>query len=190
MKTCYRCKKNKPQTEFTPSAWRQKSPWCRACRKAYDAVRTKELWAAYKASPEYKGGPGRPPSVETAIRRALRNERIILQREVREVQKAVDFQNSGRQKFRERCNLLGLDFDDIWIAYTSMGLGKAECQICQIKEADCPRNLAIDHCHETGRFRGFLCTLCNTGLGALGDTLESLGKAMKYLSNQPPTRNL
>ena len=40
----------------------------------------------------------------------------------------------------------------------------------------------FDHCHETNTFRGWLCKNCNTAIGALGDNLEGLMKAVKYLS--------
>lgn len=39
----------------------------------------------------------------------------------------------------------------------------------------------LDHCHATNTFRGWLCKRCNTGLGLLGDDLESVLKAVKYL---------
>ena len=41
-----------------------------------------------------------------------------------------------------------------------------------------------DHDHETGEFRGWLCKKCNTGMGALGDNLESLLRAVQYLAKQ------
>ncbi len=41
--------------------------------------------------------------------------------------------------------------------------------------------LHLDHCHETGAFRGWLCTKCNLALGALGDNIEGLRKALAYL---------
>lgn len=41
--------------------------------------------------------------------------------------------------------------------------------------------LHLDHDHKTGKFRGWLCYLCNTGLGKLGDDREGLMKAMVYL---------
>lgn len=41
--------------------------------------------------------------------------------------------------------------------------------------------LHIDHAHDTGEVRGLLCRECNTGFGKLGDTLESLRRAVIYL---------
>lgn len=39
----------------------------------------------------------------------------------------------------------------------------------------------LDHCHTTGVFRGWLCNRCNLGIGHLGDCIEGLQKAIKYL---------
>ena len=41
--------------------------------------------------------------------------------------------------------------------------------------------LFLDHCHKTDRFRGWLCNNCNRGLGFLGDDIESLEVARRYL---------
>lgn len=38
-----------------------------------------------------------------------------------------------------------------------------------------------DHDHTTGKFRGWLCVSCNTGLGKLGDSVEGLERAIAYL---------
>lgn len=43
------------------------------------------------------------------------------------------------------------------------------------------RHLSIDHCHSTGQIRGLLCARCNTGIGKLGDSPETLRKAANYL---------
>jgi 5-methylcytosine-specific restriction endonuclease McrA len=51
------------------------------------------------------------------------------------------------------------------------------CDICGRTD----RPLRFDHCHETGKHRGWLCNNCNVGMGHLGDNLESLLEAVKYL---------
>jgi len=51
------------------------------------------------------------------------------------------------------------------------------------------RNWQLDHCHDTGEFRGWLCKQCNTGLGNLGDTLKSLKLAVEYLERSKENAN-
>lgn len=43
------------------------------------------------------------------------------------------------------------------------------------------KSLAVDHCHETGKVRGLLCSHCNRAIGLLGDNPETLHRAMVYL---------
>lgn len=52
------------------------------------------------------------------------------------------------------------------------------CECCGIV-SDSP--LVLDHDYETGKFRGWICAKCNLGLGRLGDTVESLLRAVEYL---------
>ena len=53
------------------------------------------------------------------------------------------------------------------------------CELC----GNTPKEpgLCLDHCHETGIFRGWLCTSCNTSLGKLGDNIAGLERAIQYL---------
>ena len=55
------------------------------------------------------------------------------------------------------------------------------CAICGKRIYD--KRLSIDHCHKSGFVRGLLCQNCNLGLGLLGDNLESLKKAVVYLTS-------
>ena len=58
----------------------------------------------------------------------------------------------------------------------------ARCDCCGKKFKDLnDKHINLDHCRETGTFRGWLCTSCNQGLGKLGDTIEGLEKALDYL---------
>lgn len=56
------------------------------------------------------------------------------------------------------------------------------CELCGNPPGK--QSLALDHCHKTGIFRGWLCGKCNRGLGLLGDNLESLQKAIIYLNRR------
>lgn len=57
------------------------------------------------------------------------------------------------------------------------------CAICRKPESVKQQRLTVDHCHETGKFRGLLCNRCNRGLGFLGDNEDSLSRALAYLRN-------
>src|SRR5882672_1575066 len=54
-------------------------------------------------------------------------------------------------------------------------------EVCESCGKPCSKKLAADHDHATGKFRGWLCSRCNTGIGLLGDTLESVEAARAYL---------
>ena len=58
-----------------------------------------------------------------------------------------------------------------------------ECEICGVEEEKLARKLSYDHCHKTGKFRGWLCSNCNRGIGLLKDDVELLKKAVKYIEN-------
>tara|TARA_Y100001937_G_scaffold5611_1_gene7430 strand:- start:147 stop:518 length:372 start_codon:yes stop_codon:yes gene_type:complete len=42
-------------------------------------------------------------------------------------------------------------------------------------------SLHFDHDHNTKKYRGFLCHFCNTGIGKLGDNIEGVNRALRYL---------
>lgn len=51
------------------------------------------------------------------------------------------------------------------------------CAICSKPMS----KMNIDHDHDTDQVRGLLCSGCNTGLGKLGDDIEGLRRALRYL---------
>jgi hypothetical protein len=65
---------------------------------------------------------------------------------------------------------------------------KGACAICKCTEQNVdvrtgkPYELAIDHCHKTGKVRALLCTFCNVGLGAFRDNPDLMHQAIKYVN--------
>jgi len=53
--------------------------------------------------------------------------------------------------------------------------------ICTTDDRTKKRKLSIDHCHSTGKFRGIICAMCNSGLGYFKDSIETLQAAIDYL---------
>ena len=58
---------------------------------------------------------------------------------------------------------------------------KGLCAICSTSLHQKPRNQRhLDHCHETGKVRGWLCVNCNLGIGRF-PTIALLMRALKYI---------
>jgi hypothetical protein len=63
----------------------------------------------------------------------------------------------------------------------------AVCCICLMNvNGDEGDSMTVDHDHNTGEFRGFLCHRCNTGLGHFQDSVELLERAIFYLQGSAP----
>jgi hypothetical protein len=68
------------------------------------------------------------------------------------------------------------------------------CDICKIHKDDYSKDFAVDHCHDTGKVRGLLCTNCNLGIGNAKHSIKILKSCIKYLEKHnkldkwwPPT---
>ena len=61
------------------------------------------------------------------------------------------------------------------------------CAICGEKEKAIDkrsgkrRDLAVDHCHRTGKIRALLCGCCNGGMGLFKDNIDIMASAISYL---------
>jgi hypothetical protein len=103
--------------------------------------------------------------------------------------KPIDqFSRNGGGRLRSSCKtcqrpfanarLYKLSIDEYETLYAA-----GKCGICGTTEAGGRGRFHIDHCHASGKVRGILCLRCNTGLGSLGDNIESLKLAISYLVN-------
>ncbi len=56
------------------------------------------------------------------------------------------------------------------------------CEICGKEFDRSIKEPHVDHCHETNEVRGIVCRNCNQMLGGARDNIETLRKAIDYLS--------
>ena len=91
----------------------------------------------------------------------------------------LDIDKRTRFSVRKSAITLSLDPDEIETAFIKHdGL----CDICGEPEtSERYERLMIDHDHITGKFRGFLCSKCNMGIGLLGDDPIRLRQAAEYI---------
>ena len=52
---------------------------------------------------------------------------------------------------------------------------------CQVCGKECGNGICLDHCHKTGKFRGFLCNNCNSTIGWAGEDTDIMNKLILYL---------
>lgn len=71
-----------------------------------------------------------------------------------------------------------LDID----AYMEFYNGKTTCELCN-SVFTTTNYKCIDHCHNTGNYRGLICNDCNLGLGRFKDDINNLRLAIDYLEN-------
>lgn len=81
-------------------------------------------------------------------------------------------------------NKFGLSLD----CYEELNQSQGDaCAICKKKESAINhvtknvRALSVDHCHDTGKVRGLLCSKCNFGVGYFDNSIEYLESAIDYL---------
>lgn len=91
--------------------------------------------------------------------------------------------NTEKRKRSRRNNHLIKNFGLSIESYEKLlKMQKGVCAIC-LQVCSTGKELAVDHCHSTGRIRGLLCTKCNMGIGFLDDDIKLLTSAIKYLSS-------
>lgn len=68
--------------------------------------------------------------------------------------------------------------------YEILKVQDGRCAIC-LMVPKTQLSLDIDHDHATGKVRGLLCSVCNTGLGSMRDSIQALQRAIEYLRDPP-----
>lgn len=66
------------------------------------------------------------------------------------------------------------------------GLAASQSYQCAICGDDIRDSGSVDHCHETNRVRGVLCSECNFGLGHSRDSTDIIKAAIAYILERNP----
>jgi rubredoxin len=93
----------------------------------------------------------------------------------REYQKK--FPHKQRERLFKKYGITAQQYDELLLSQNGC------CAICGTKKNGRKKNFVIDHCHNSQRVRGLLCTQCNAGLGNYKDSPDLLEKAKQYLTS-------
>lgn len=138
-------------------------------------AKTKEQIAAYNkeyfARPEVKAR-AKVRNAKYRARRANYKKSAIgkaAEKRYRQSQNCID--RLKRNRLKTRYNLTPEDVMGILNSQSN------QCAICSVVL----NSYHIDHCHNTNKVRGILCSSCNMGLGLFKDDTKVLQSAIKYL---------
>lgn len=93
-------------------------------------------------------------------------------------------ENKERSAMLIRSAYIKWKYGMTWAEYESMlAQRKGKCDACsQPPTGKGSRSiLHVDHCHATGKVRGFLCPNCNSAIGYANDDIATLRKLIAYL---------
>lgn len=192
-KRCRLCEQVKPTSEFhlDKSAKDGYVAFCKGCKSEVDKQRrlndpdskrkSRENARKYReAHPEYanewakKWRRENPEKVRAKNKRyeARYPERAKAQKRKYQKRMAREIRNT---KYMRQYGITLIDYE---VMLESQGGG---CAICS---GAGKINLAVDHCHTTGKVRGLLCCQCNHLLGNANDDPTILANAIKYLTKE------
>ncbi len=165
MKRCTKCKEEKDRGEFSPDRRKKDGLYgrCKSCRREvnriYREVNTEKLKEMRKKS----------------SRRNVERAKQWEEKGVNRFRVALYKSKHGARKYRHAaCSATA---EELAAAFTS------KCDACGVPEIELTKKLCVDHSHETGEFRGFLCHKCNKALGLLGDSEEVIVNLLHHLMN-------
>lgn len=165
-KTCYDCYVNPHLMKFTK--------FCNGCKQDLPI----ELY-------RLKHNKSRPRSrCKKCEARMARETRLKMSPEEKRIKKR-EYYHKDLKKTRksiQKRSWKRMGFDVITME-TLFNSHNNKCDCCGYET----KTLVTDHCHSTGKFRGFLCSQCNSGLGLFKDNPIRLQSAIKYLLLSTPS---
>jgi DNA-binding transcriptional MerR regulator len=96
---------------------------------------------------------------------------------VMEKQRLYRANNKERLASQHRARKYGMSEDEF---HSLLSLQQGRCAICGTINFG-GRGYQVDHNHQTGKVRGILCFRCNTAIGFIDESMETVGKIIAYL---------
>ena len=156
MKKCTRCKTEKATSEFRASTRGPLSAWCKCCERAYQ----REIYANNPEKARERSANWRKKYAKKYADERKRNRGKYYAAEISK--KYSIAKHEAERMIREdglKCKACAVEFDP--------------------QKPLQRRNL--DHCHKSGKVRGFLCSRCNTVAGLVNDDTKILKSISLYL---------
>lgn len=171
MKRCTVCRENKPLSDFYVHRGVPRSP-CKECKRA--SVRARNERNRTRADLD-------EVRAEVKTKRCPRCEKTkptktAFCRNSSSPDGWAGYCKACHKAYRYRARY-GLSRSDMTIMHEAQ---EGRCRICEE-----PKELCVDHDHETGAVRGLLCHQCNRALGGFRDSIEILRSAILYLETTP-----
>lgn len=85
--------------------------------------------------------------------------------------------NNRKSQLKNKYNMTIEDYNLL------LELQNHSCKICSLHINDHSRNLAVDHCHTTGKVRSLLCDNCNVALGLVKEDIKIMHNMIKYMED-------
>jgi hypothetical protein len=176
-RTCSRCRKAKPLAEFRPRSRGGLDAYCRPCRNEKQRESYARNAEARRArnNARYAANRDRYKAINAESRR-----RALADPDRRDARLDAENDRYFRRKLREH----GITIEEYEAILARQGGVCGSCGTDDPGRGGRGRpstRFCIDHDHDTGVVRGLLCRTCNRGIGMLGDTVESLERAVAYL---------
>ncbi len=200
LKTCYACNEAKPASEFYPNNQKADglSTYCKPCFRAKQSAYKPRKVAVEEAHPEGMkrcskcesckplDAFGKNRTTRDGLQYACKTCSVAAVTESRHKDptshrrssKNWRLNNLDRHADNHAKRRYGLEHGSYAEMLESQG---GKCAICETSDTGNTKRFHIDHCHDTNKVRGLLCTNCNTGLGQFKHSEDLLEKAIGYL---------
>lgn len=164
-KVCTKCNKEKLLSEFSRHKTGKDGfhSQCKACQAEY-------AHDYFKANKEKVTERNRNYAKRNQER--LRNYRHEWRKKRRFFIALTTSRKHARHRGHAPCNATEKEIREAFTGF---------CHACEAPEIECNRKLTMDHNHETGEFRGWLCENCNKTLGHSQDSIDRMLALVEYL---------